>query len=121
MPWVASEACWRKTESPAILQMSMGIVRRWPGRGVGWGVSYGGCGGERFLRVRGRGCLQANMVFMMGMYWCARSPETERIRMRGFRTGGCVEVGSEEVAARSGSGFVLEDVGVERARDCLLV
>ena len=31
MPWVASEACWRNTESPAILQMSMGMVRRWPG------------------------------------------------------------------------------------------
>lgn len=60
------------------------------------------------------------MVFMMGMYWCARSPETERIRIRGFRVAGWVEVGSEEGAKR-GSGFVVEDVMVERARDCLLM
>ena len=25
------------------------------------------------------------MQFMMGIYWCARSPETERMRMREFR------------------------------------
>ena len=30
MPWVASEACCKNTESPAILQMSMGMVSRWP-------------------------------------------------------------------------------------------
>lgn len=64
--------------------------------------------------------LQANMVFIIGMYWCARSPETERIRIRGFRVGGCVELGSEG-ARRSGSVFVLEDVVVERAMDCLLM
>lgn len=27
------------------------------------------------------------MVFMMGMYWCAKSPDTERIRMRDVREG----------------------------------
>lgn len=27
------------------------------------------------------------MVFIMGMYWCARSPETERMRMRERRLG----------------------------------
>lgn len=59
------------------------------------------------------------MVFMMGMYWCARSPDTERIRMRGFNVAGWIEFGSE--GARSGSGFVLEDVVVERAMDCLLM
>ena len=25
------------------------------------------------------------MVFMIGMYWCARSPETERMKIRGWR------------------------------------
>lgn len=60
------------------------------------------------------------MVFMMGMYWCARSPETERMRIRGFKVAGGVEVGSEE-GARRGSGFVVDDVTVARARDCLLM
>ncbi len=59
------------------------------------------------------------MVFMMGMYWCARSPETERIRMRRFSVTDGVEFGSE--GGRRGSGFVLEGVVVERAMDCLLV
>ena len=59
------------------------------------------------------------MVFIIGMYWCARSPDTERMSIRGFRVAGGVEVGSD--GARSGSGFVLEDARVERARDCLLV
>lgn len=59
------------------------------------------------------------MVFMMGMYWCARSPETERIRIRGFKVAGWIEFGSE--GAESGSVAVLEDVVVERARDCLLM
>ena len=59
------------------------------------------------------------MVFMMGMYWWARSPETERMRIRGFRAAGWVDVGSE--GARRGSGFVLEDAMVERARDCLFM
>lgn len=60
MPPVASEACCKKTVSPLILQMSMGICKRW----------------------------QAKMVFMMGMYWCARSPLTERMRMRAVNVGG---------------------------------
>ena len=60
------------------------------------------------------------MLFMMGMYWCARSPETERMRIRGFRAAGWVEVGSEG-GARRGSGFVFDDAVVERARDCLFV
>lgn len=36
------------------------------------------------------------MVFIMGMYWGERSPDVERIRMRGCRGGGgvVVEVGS---------------------------
>jgi hypothetical protein len=42
--------------------MSMGMERRW----------------------------QAKMVFIIGMYWCAKSPETERMRMRGWRDGGAV-------------------------------
>ena len=67
----------------------------------------------------GRYSLQAKMVFMMGMYWCARSPETERMRIRGCRVAGRSELGSED--ARSGSELVLEDVAVERAMDCLLM
>ena len=63
--------------------------------------------------------LQAKMVFMMGMYWCARSPDTERMRIRGFKVCGWIEFGSED--ARSKSGFVLEDAVVERAMDCLLM
>ena len=59
------------------------------------------------------------MVFMMGMYWCARSPETERIRIRGFKVAGCIEFGSE--GARRESVLCLEDVVVERAMDCLLM
>ena len=63
--------------------------------------------------------LHAKIVFMIGMYWCARSPETERIRMRGFKVAGWMEFGSE--GATSGSALVLEDVVVERAMDCLLI
>lgn len=46
--------------SPAILQMSMGIERRWV----------------------------AKIVFIMGMYCAARSPLTLRMRMREVRGGG---------------------------------
>ena len=63
--------------------------------------------------------LQAKMVFMIGMYWCARSPETERIKMRGFKVAGVIELGSE--GATSGSAPALEDVVVEKAIDCLLM
>ena len=59
------------------------------------------------------------MVFMMGIYWCARSPDTERIRIRGFSVAGWVDVGSEE--AMSGSGCDFDPVAVEWARDCLLM
>lgn len=57
MPLVASDACWRKTVSPASFRMSMGIRRR----------------------------CAAKVVFIIGMYWCARSPETDRTRMRLWR------------------------------------
>ena len=72
----------------------------------------------------GEGCFgggneQAKMVFMIGMYWCARSPETERMRIRGFRVAGWIEFGSE--CARSGSAVVLADVMVVRAMDCLFM
>lgn len=120
MPWVASEACCRNTLSPAILQMSMGIVRRWPG-GWGFGISIeqiASCW-EDFLGGRRWGSLQAKMVFMIGMYWCARSPETESIRIRGFKVAGWVRFGSE--GAKSGSAVVLVEVVVERAMDCLLI
>ena len=60
VPWVASDACCKNTVSPAILQMSIGIPRRW----------------------------DAKMQFMRGMYWAARSPLTERIRIRDCRLGG---------------------------------
>ena len=63
--------------------------------------------------------LQAKMVFMMGMYWCARSPETERIKMRGFKVADWIKLGS--AGAMSVSALVLEDVVVERAMDCLLM
>lgn len=82
-------------------------------KGFEWG---GGCRRVWGVYI----CLQAKMVFMMGMYWCARSPETERMRIRGFKVAGGVEVGSEE-GARRGSGFVVDDVTVARARDCLLM
>ena len=49
--------------SPATLQMSMGMERRW----------------------------HAKIVFMIGMYWWARSPDTERMRMRGRRVVGRVD------------------------------
>ena len=44
----------------------------------------------------------AKVVFIMGMYWCAKSPETETTRMRDWRPVGMsevsrpVEVGLEE-------------------------
>lgn len=57
--------------SPAIFAMSIGMLRRW----------------------------QAKMVFMMGMYWCAKSPDTETIRMRDVREGAW--------AVAPGSTFVL--------------
>lgn len=59
------------------------------------------------------------MVFMIGMYWCARSPETERIKIRGFKVAGWIRFGSE--GAKSGSAVVLVEVVVERAMDCLLM
>lgn len=49
--------------SPASLTISIGIRRRW----------------------------HAKVVFMIGMYWCARSPETLRTRIRD-----CRPVGVEE-------------------------
>lgn len=54
VPFVASDACCRKTVSPASFRISMGILRR----------------------------CAAKVVFMMGMYWCARSPETETTSIR---------------------------------------
>ena len=54
IPFVVSEACCRKTVSPASFNMSIGIRNRWA----------------------------ANVVFMIGMYWCARSPDTEMTRIR---------------------------------------
>jgi hypothetical protein len=66
MPWVASEACWRKTvvvvdvlaegvgDGMGIWRMSIGMERRW----------------------------QAKIVFMMGMYWWARSEVGETVRMK---------------------------------------
>ena len=65
VPCVASHACWRKTLSPLSLRMSRGMERR----------------------------CAAKMQFIRGMYCEARSPETERRRMRelsGF--GGDVEL-----------------------------
>ncbi len=58
-PLVASEACCKKTVSPAILQISMGIDNRWA----------------------------AKIQFIIGIYWAARSPLTLRMRMREVRTG----------------------------------
>lgn len=75
------------------------------------------CGGRGWY-VGGREGLQAKMVFMMGMYWCARSPETDRMRIREFRVGGCTELGSE--GARRGSVLVFGAL-VEWARVCLLM
>lgn len=63
--------------------------------------------------------LHAKMVFMIGMYWCARSPDTESMRIRGFKVAGWTEFGSE--GTTSGSALVLEDVVLERAMDCLLM
>jgi len=54
IPFVASEACCRNTVSPASFNMSIGIRRR----------------------------CAAKVVFIIGIYWCARSPETERTRIR---------------------------------------
>lgn len=86
VPCVASLACWRKTVSPDIFAMSMGMLRRW----------------------------QAKMVFIIGMYWCARSPDTERMRMRGWRGGGAMS-GYKEVSAAVvvvGFGVVVEALRV---------
>ncbi|KAL8934614.1 MAG: hypothetical protein Q9216_005815 [Gyalolechia sp. 2 TL-2023] len=58
-PLVASDACSRKTASPASLATSMGMARRW----------------------------QAKIAFVRGMYWEEREPETERMRMRVVREG----------------------------------
>ena len=69
VPFVASEACCKNTVSPEILQMSIGMLRRW----------------------------QAKIVFIIGIYWAARSPETERIKMRG-RSGRAWMVAEEESA-----------------------
>lgn len=73
--------------------MSMGMVRRWPvlreGDVSAWVWRFGV--GVWIGDVDGYGVdisLQAKMVFMMGMYWCARSPETERMRIRGFKVAG---------------------------------
>ncbi|KAI4142237.1 MAG: hypothetical protein LQ341_003269 [Variospora aurantia] len=52
-PRVASDACSRKTASPASLATSMGMERRW----------------------------QAKMVLVRGMYCAEREPVAERIRM----------------------------------------
>lgn len=85
MPFVASEACWRKTvefvddsagvpvaveggavdvglEGRGMARMSMGMLRRW----------------------------QAKMAFMIGIYWWARSVvgEAEMRRMRDWRRAG---------------------------------
>jgi len=55
-------------------------------------------------------------VFMMGMYWCARSPETERIKILGLRGGSWF---ASAAAESSGGAIVVE--GVVRARLCLLM
>lgn len=55
------------------------------------------------------------MAFMIWMCWRARSPETERMRMRAFRAGG------ESVANWSGCAVVVMVVGAERKRVSLLV
>lgn len=54
---MVSEACCRNTVSPASFMMSIGIRSR----------------------------CAANVVFIIGMYWCARSPETEMTRIRDWR------------------------------------
>lgn len=54
---MASEACSRKTASPASLATSMGMERRW----------------------------QAKIVFVSGMYCEEREPVRERIRIRDVR------------------------------------
>ena len=53
------------------------------------------------------------MVFMMGMYCAARSPETDRMRIRGFSVIGGILVGSVMSV-----GLVVAEV-VERRRFCL--
>lgn len=55
------------------------------------------------------------MVFIMGMYWWARSPETERMRMRGLRGGWEGSV----VVENSGGPVVVE--GVVRERETLFM
>ena len=71
--------------SPAILHMSIGMDERW----------------------------QAKTVFIMGMYWCARSPDTLRMSMRAAM--GCVEVVVE------GSLVACFEEGEEERICCLLI
>ena len=78
-PWVVYDACCSRTVSPASLRMSMGM----------------------------RECEAANMMFMMGMYWVARSPEVETMRMRLLRRGVCF------VDEGSGAGWWEVEVGLE--------
>ena len=69
MPFVASEACCRKTVGFAAGER-VDVVLGAAGRGS-WRMSIGT---ERRW--------QAKMEFMMGMYWCARSVEGEAERRR---------------------------------------
>ena len=64
--------------------MSMGMERRW----------------------------HANIVFIIGIYWCARSPLTERMRMRGLRGGGA-ESGFREGSVVEVVGAVVEALRVD--------
>lgn len=75
--------------SPDSLAMSMGMPMRW----------------------------HAKMVFMSGMYWCAKSPETDNIRIRDMSAGDCVAPPAEEDASWVFVVFVVVEV---EARSCCL-
>ena len=64
------------------------------------------------------------MQFISGMYWCARSPETERIRMRDCSIGR--RIGSRPSLPPGLMGFTEEEDGpvalvLEARRVCLCV
>ena len=48
------------------------------------------------------------MVFMIGIYWCAKSPDTDRINIRDVREGVCAgALGSTAILVPEGERWVL--------------
>lgn len=92
MPWVASLACWRKTVLDWEEAVVDATVRGWwgPGGSGSWRTSIG------MLSL-----WQANMEFIIGMYWWARSVDGDSVmmRMRDCRELLVLLVGSVAVAA----------------------